>query len=45
MQDWKAQDKIKEAMTQANGDLEKAAGELGQAPAALKRKLKKWGMQ
>jgi two-component system, NtrC family, response regulator HydG len=45
MQDWKVQDQIKNALTEANGDLEKAAGSLGITVAALQRKIKKLGLQ
>jgi two-component system response regulator HydG len=45
IQDWKLQDTIKQALTDANGDLEAAAKSLNTKPAALQRKLKKWGMQ
>jgi two-component system response regulator HydG len=45
MQDWKLQDRIKEAMTQAGGDHEAAAKLLDMKPAGLERKLKKWGLQ
>ena len=45
IQDWKLQDTIKQALTDANGDLEAAAKSLNTKPAVLQRKLKKWGMQ
>ena len=35
IQDWKLQDKIKQAMTDANGDLEAAAKLLNMKPEAL----------
>jgi two-component system, NtrC family, response regulator HydG len=44
IQDWKLQDKIKQAMTDANGDLEAAAKLLNTKPTLLQRKMKKWGM-
>jgi two-component system response regulator HydG len=45
IQDWKLQDKIKQALTDANGDLEAAAKLLNTKPQVLQRKLKKWGMK
>jgi two-component system response regulator HydG len=45
IQDWKLQDKIKQAMTDANGDLEVAAKLLNTKPTLLQRKMKKWGLQ
>jgi transcriptional regulator with GAF, ATPase, and Fis domain len=45
MQDWKLQDKIKEALTEANGDVDEAAKKIGMKGAALARKIKKWGMK
>ena len=44
IQDWKLQDKIKQAMADANGDLEAAAKLLNTKPQLLQRKMKKWGM-
>ena len=44
IQDWKVQDKIKAALTEAGGDLEKAADHLGLKLPALQRKIKKLGM-
>jgi two-component system, NtrC family, response regulator HydG len=44
IQEWKLQDKIKQAMTDANGDPEAAAKILSMKPEALQRKMKKWGM-
>ena len=44
MQDWKLQDTVKEALTNANGNLEEAAKALNMKPSALERKVKKWGM-
>ncbi len=43
--DWKRQDKIKQVMTDANGDLEAAAKLLSTKPTLLQRKMKKWGLQ
>ena len=45
IQDWKLQDKIKQALADANGDLDAAAKALNMKPTLLQRKLKKWGMQ
>ncbi|HZZ78403.1 MAG TPA: sigma-54 dependent transcriptional regulator [Gemmataceae bacterium] len=45
IQDWKLQDKIKQAMADANGDLEAAAKLLNTKPTLLQRKMKKWGLQ
>jgi two-component system response regulator HydG len=44
IQDWKLQDKIKQALADANGDLETAAKLLNTKPQVLQRKMKKWGM-
>ncbi|MBI2803644.1 MAG: sigma 54-interacting transcriptional regulator [Planctomycetes bacterium] len=44
IQDWKLQDKIKEALAAAKGDLDAAAKILNTKPQALERKMKKWGM-
>src|SRR5450631_371705 len=44
IQDWKLQDTIKQAMTDANGDLEAAAKLLNMKLPALQRKMKKWGL-
>ncbi len=44
IQDWKLQDKIKQAFKDANGDLEQAAKLLHTKPQLLQRKMKKWGM-
>jgi two-component system response regulator HydG len=43
MQDWKLQDRIKQAMTDANDDPTRAAEILGMTRDALERKLKKLG--
>jgi two-component system response regulator HydG len=45
IQDWKVQDKIRGALSEASGNLEEAAKLLGVKEQALQRKLKKWGMQ
>ncbi len=44
IQDWKQQDKVKDAVKDAGGDLDKAAAALKISPQLLRRKLKKWGM-
>ena len=44
IQDWKSQDKVKQAFTDANGDAEAAAKLLNMKPQLLQRKMKKWGM-
>lgn len=44
IQDWKQQDRVRQALQEANGDLDKAAAALKVKPALLQRKLKKWGM-
>ncbi len=43
--DWKLQDKIKQALADANGDLDAAAKLLNTKPQLLDRKMKKWGMR
>jgi two-component system response regulator HydG len=43
IQDWKLQDKIREALQQVNGDTAKAAESLGLSEEALLRKIRKWG--
>jgi len=45
IQEWKLQDRIKQAMADANGDPAAAAKLLNMKPEALQRKMKKWGMQ
>jgi len=42
--DWKLQDRIKQAMKDANGDLDAAAKLLNTKAPLLQRKMKKWGM-
>jgi two-component system response regulator HydG len=44
IQDWKQQDKVREALREAGGDLEQAAALLKIKPQLLQRKLKKWGL-
>jgi two-component system response regulator HydG len=45
IQDWKLQDKIRQALTDAGGSMEEAAKALGMKEPALQRKIKKWGLQ
>ena len=45
IQEWKLQDKAKQAFADANGNLEAAAKLLNTKPQLLQRKLKKWGMK
>jgi two-component system response regulator HydG len=45
IQDWKLQDKIRQALTDAGGSVEEAAKALGMKGPALQRKIKKWGLQ
>jgi two-component system response regulator HydG len=45
MQDWKLQDRIREAIEQAGGNFEKAALGLGMSATSLERKVKKWGLR
>ncbi len=45
IQDWKMQDKIRQAVAAANGNLEAAAESLGMKSAELDRKLKKLGIR
>ncbi len=45
IQDWKLQDKIRQALHDADGDAEQAAKSLGITESALQRKIKKWGMR
>jgi two-component system response regulator HydG len=44
IQDWKVQDKIRDAMGRAGGDLAQASVDLGMTEKALARKLKKLAM-
>jgi two-component system response regulator HydG len=44
IQDWKLQDKIRNALTEAGGTIEDAARKLGMKEEALRRKIKKWGL-
>ena len=43
IQDWKVQDKIRQALDEANGDVAAAAKALGMKASLLERKIKKWG--
>ena len=45
IQDWKQQDKVRDALKEAGGDLEKAAAALKMKATLLTRKMKKWGME
>jgi two-component system response regulator HydG len=45
MQDWKVQDKIREAVKAAGADIEGAAKQLGMNLQVLQRKIKKWGLR
>ena len=45
IQDWKLQDKIKQALADANGELDAAAKLLNMKAPILQRKMKKWGMR
>ncbi len=44
IQDWKLQDRIKQAVADAGGDPTRAATSLGMKETELRRKLKKWGI-
>ncbi len=43
--EWKAQDKVREKLDEAGGNVAEAARKLNMKPTALERKLKKWGWQ
>ena len=45
MQDWKVQDKIKDALKESAGDLAKAAQAMGLKPEMFVRKMKKLGLE
>ncbi|HMF13434.1 MAG TPA: hypothetical protein VKE94_14045, partial [Gemmataceae bacterium] len=45
IQEWKLQDQVRDAVRQAGGDLEKAAAQFNVKPAALERKIKRWGLR
>jgi two-component system response regulator HydG len=44
IQDWKQQDEVRQALSEAGGDFGQAARQLHLTEAALRRKVKKWGM-
>ena len=44
IEEWKLQDKAKQAFADANGNVEAAAKLLNTKPQVLQRKMKKWGM-
>jgi two-component system response regulator HydG len=44
IQDWKVQDKIKEALAETGANVEEAAKKLGMSLTVLERKMKKLGM-
>lgn len=43
IQDWKAQDRIRQALAEANNDVAEAAKALNLTESELQRKMKKWG--
>jgi two-component system, NtrC family, response regulator HydG len=45
IQDWKQQDKVRAALKEADGNLEKAAAALKMKPQLLQQKMKKWGVE
>src|SRR5262249_46384289 len=45
IQDWKLQDRIKQALADSGGRVAEAARLLGLKQPALERKIKKWGMR
>jgi two-component system response regulator HydG len=45
IQDWKMQDRIREALAQTGGDVEAAAKVLEIGESVLARKIKKWGLK
>lgn len=45
IQDWKLQDRIREALAAADGDPAEAAAKLGMKPDELERKLRKFGVR
>ena len=45
IQEWKLQDKIRQALTEADWDLAAAGQTLNLKPSTLERKVKKWGWQ
>jgi two-component system response regulator HydG len=45
IQEWKLQDRIRQALTEAGGNVADAARALGMKEPVLQRKVKKWGLQ
>jgi len=45
IQDWKVQDKIREALAETNGNVERAASKLEMSVPVLQRKIKKLGIE
>lgn len=45
IQEWKQQDRVRDALKENGGDVEKAAAALKMRPQLMQRKLKKWGME
>jgi two-component system, NtrC family, response regulator HydG len=45
IQDWKLQDKIRQALEEGGQDIAVAAKALGMKASMLQRKIKKWGWQ
>jgi two-component system, NtrC family, response regulator HydG len=45
IQDWKLQDRIRQALREAGGNVQEAAQKLGMKEEAVRRKIKKWGLQ
>lgn len=45
IQDWKLQDKIRQALTEAGNNVEEAAKRLGMPASTIQRKVKKWGIE
>jgi two-component system response regulator HydG len=43
IQDWKLQDRVRKALTEAGNDIAAAAAKLGMKASVLERKIKKWG--
>ncbi len=45
IQEWKVQDKVREAVTACNGNIAEAAKQLSMKEGELQRKLKRWGIE
>ena len=45
IQEWKLQDKVRQALTDTAWDIEAAGRKLNLKPSTLERKVKKWGWQ